>query len=548
MPRIQRLGIAAVMAAVMLVGGAPAFATEPLTPSSYVTDSDSFLSDEQRAKIETDAESFSSKYHPIYAVTVPNFSDEEPTEWCQATLDNIQNNNKALLYVVGYEDGKDAYCVGPELERSMRISYANEYVRSALSQARQKYTSTPLTPDEAAAGLTTFISSLRSSYATYDRQSYAPHNQTNANYEAERQERKASERLESIKNIVLFFFLGILVIGSIIFGEWSKRREEEARAIEIEEAAWRVSRSRDAREDEAARRDADKAAQQANDRLSQADQEVRDAEKEWDYARAQFGIAATEQFRNRIKEAKQALSRGDSLLKQCRTTYNPANKKSLASQIINELDTQLGLLRDAQAPFSTKRSERTALPTRLAEAQERLAEELADVERSREELATIASIYPGTVLAALEDNPDKAASLLTSARSAIESAQAIIDTDTELATSAVDTAERALLMAYHEMNAIFTAKQDLDHIEDRLGAAIASLSSDIEEADRLQTDRTLLAPLITDARAAITRAQEALIHNDNPLDALEHARTVEVKLDATLDPLRNAGRSSGGTR
>ena len=543
MPRIQRLGIAAVMAAVMLVGGAPAFATEPLTPSSYVTDSDSFLSDEQRAKLETDAESLNSKYHvPVYTVIVPNFSDQEPAKWCQATLDNIQNNNKALLYVVGYEDGKDAYCVGPELERSMRISYANEYVRSALSQARQKYTSTPLTPDEAAAGLTTFISSLRSSYATYDRQSSAPHSQTNANYEAERQERKASERLESIKNIVLFFFLGILVIGSIIFGEWSKRREEEARAIEIEEAAWRVSRSRDAREDEAVRRDADKAAQQANDRLSQADQEVRDAEKEWDYARAQFGIAATEQFRNRIKEAKQALSRGDSLLKQCRTTYNPANKKSLASQIINELDTQLGLLRDAQAPFSTKRSERTALPTRLAEAQERLAEELADVERSREELATIASIYPGTVLAALEDNPNKAASLLTSARSAIESAQAIIDTDTELATSAVDTAERALLMAYHEMNAIFTAKQDLDHIEDRLGAAIASLSSDIEEADRLQTDRTLLAPLITDARAAITRAQEALIHNDNPLDALEHARTVEAKLDATLDPLRSRGR------
>ena len=543
MPRIRCLGIAAVMAAVMLVGGVPAFAADPLTPSTYVTDSDNFLSDEQRAHLETDAESFSSKYHPIYAVIVPNFSDKEPDAWCKATLANTRNNNKALLYVVGYEDGKDAYCVGRELERLMNISpHANEYVRSALSQARQKYTSTPLTPDEAAAGLTTFISSLRSSFATYDRQSYAPHGQTGANYEAERQQREASQRLESIKTIVLFFFLGILVIGSIIFGEWSKAREEDERAAEIEEAAWRVSRRRDEREDEAARRDAERAAQQANDRLSQADQEVRDAEKEWDYARAQFGIAATEQFRNRIKEAKQALSRGDSLLKQCRTTYNPANKKSLASQIISDLDTQLGLLRDAQAPFSTKRSERTALPTRLAEAQERLAEEQADVERSREELATIASIYPGTVLAALEDNPDKAASLLTSAHNAIESAQAIIDTDADLATSAVDTAERALLMAYHEMNAIFTAKQDLDHIEDRLGAAIASLSSDIEEANRLQTDRTLLAPLITDAREAITRAQEALIHNDNPLDALEHARSVEAKLDATLDPLRSPGR------
>ena len=535
MRRIRRLSIAAVMAAVMLVGGAPAFAADPLTPSSYVTDSDNFLSDEQRAKLETDAESFSSKYHPIYAVIVPNFSDQEPAKWCQSTLANIEHNDKVLLYVVGYEDGTDVYCVGNEMARLIRGNVVTEgYIKSALSAARRAYKSTPLTPEEAAAGPTAFISSLRSSYQTYE--------QIESHRKQFNQQLADESRTETIKGIIAFLVTGLLVICSLFFGLWRQKREEEAHAIEIETAAWRISRRRDEREDKAAQRNADRLVEQAKDRLSKADQEVRDAEKEWDYARAQFGIAATEQFRNRIKEAKQALSRGDSLLKQCRTAYNPANKKSLASQIINELDTQLGLLRDAQAPFSTKRSERTALPTRLAEAQERLAEELADVERSREELATIASIYPGTVLAALEDNPDKAASLLTSARSAIESAQAIIDTDTELATSAVDTAERALLMAYHEMNAIFTAKQDLDHIEDRLGAAIASLSSDIEEADRLQTDRTLLAPLITDARAAITRAQEALIHNDNPLDALEHARTVEAKLDATLDPLRSRGR------
>ena len=541
MPRIRRLGIAAVMAAVMLVGGVPAFATEPLTPSTYVTDSDNFLSDEQRAKLETDAESFSSKYHPIYAVIVPNFSDQEPAKWCQSTLANIEHNDKVLLYVVGYEDGTDVYCVGNEMARLIRGNVVTEgYIKSALSAARRAYKSTPLTPDETAAGPTALIEDLYTSYQTYE--------QIESHRKQFNQQLADESRTETIKGIIAFLVLGLLAIGSLFLGLWRQKREEEAHAIEIETAAWRISRRRDEREDKAAQRNADRLVEQAKDRLSKADQEVRDAEKEWDYARAQFGIAATEQFRNRIKEAKEALSRGDALYKQCRTAYDPAKKESLASQIINELDTQLGLLRDAQAPFSTKRSERTALPTRLAEAQERLAEELADVERSREELATIASIYPGTVLAALEDNPDKAASLLTSAHNAIESAQAIIDTDADLATSAVDTAERALLMAYHEMNAIFTAKQDLDHIEDRLGAAIASLSSDIEEADRLQTDRTLLAPLITDARTAITRAQEALIHNDNPLDALEHARTVEVKLDATLDPLRNAGRSSGGTR
>lgn len=542
MPRIRRLGIAAVMAAVMLVGGVPAFATDPLAPSSYVTDSDSFLSDKQRANIETRAESLNSKYHvPVYTVIVPNFSDQEPAAWCRATLANIQNNDKVLLYVVAYEDSQDIYCPGPTMAEWIRNnSVGGSYVSDALSKARRAYKSTPLTPDEAAAGPTALIEYLYTSYQTYE--------QIESHRKQFNQQLADESRTETIKGIIAFLVLGLLAIGSLFLGLWRQKREEEAHAIEIETAAWRISRRRDEREDKAAQRNADRLVEQAKDRLSKADQEVRDAEKEWDYARAQFGIAATEQFRNRIKEAKEALSRGDALYKQCRTAYDPAKKESLASQIINELDTQLGLLRDAQAPFSTKRSERTALPTRLAEAQERLAEELADVERSREELATIASIYPGTVLAALEDNPDKAASLLTSAHNAIESAQAIIDTDADLATSAVDTAERALLMAYHEMNAIFTAKQDLDHIEDRLGAAIASLSSDIEEADRLQTDRTLLAPLITDARAAITRAQEALIHNDNPLDALEHARTVEVKLDATLDPLRNAGRSSGGTR
>lgn len=541
MPRIRRLGIAAVMAAVMLVGGAPAFATDPLTPSSYVTDSDSFLSDEQRAQLETDAESFSSKHYPVYTVIIPNFSDQEPAKWCQSTLANIEHNDKVILYVVGYEDGTDVYCVGNEMARLIRGNVSTEgYIKSALSAARRAYKSTPLTPEEAAAGPTAFISDLGDSY--YTAQEIA------SRREAYNQDLTKETKYDKIKTILAFLVMGVLFVIGIFFELWTKQREEEKQAIEIETAAWRISRRRDEREDKAAQRNADRLVEQAKDRLSKADQEVRDAEKEWDYARAQFGIAATEQFRNRIKEAKEALSRGDALYKQCRTAYDPAKKESLASQIINELDTQLGLLRDAQAPFSTKRSERTALPTRLAEAQERLAEELADVERSREELATIASIYPGTVLAALEDNPDKAASLLTSAHNAIESAQAIIDTDADLATSAVDTAERALLMAYHEMNAIFTAKQDLDHIEDRLGAAIASLSSDIEEADRLQTDRTLLAPLITDARAAITRAQEALIHNDNPLDALEHARAVETKLDATLDPLRTAEHQSGGTR
>ena len=541
MPRIRRLGIAAVMTAAMALGGAPAFATEALTPSGYVTDVDGFLSDEERATIATSAESFSTKFSTVITIViVPNFSDQTPSEWCQATLTKVRDNDKVLLYAVGYEEGIDTYCFGQEITQWMRNdSIVKGYVDSALSEAHRTYKSTPLTSKEAAAGPKTLINSLRSSFETYKR--------IRSEYDASSQRLKDESRKEEIKGFVAFLIVGILLVIGIFFDQWKKQREQEEHDAEIEAAAWRIQRRREERDDKAARHDADKLVQQANDRLAAADLDVRDAMKEWDYARAQFGIAATEQFRSRIKGAKEALSRGDALLQKCRATLNPETRKTLATQIISDLDTHMGLLSDAQAPFSTKRSELTSLPTRLAEAQERLAEELVDVKRSRDELATIAGIYPGTVLSSLEDNPDKAASLLASARSAIESAQAIIDTDTELATSAVDTAERALLMAHHEMNAIFTAKLDLDNIEDRLGAAIASLSSDIEETDHLHTDPTLLTPLITDARAAITRAQEALIHNDNPLDALEHARAVETKLNATLDPLRTAEHQSGGT-
>ena len=58
MALIRRLCIAAVMMAAMMLGGSPAFATEPLATSGYVSDPDGFLSAEQRGMIETSAQSF----------------------------------------------------------------------------------------------------------------------------------------------------------------------------------------------------------------------------------------------------------------------------------------------------------------------------------------------------------------------------------------------------------------------------------------------------------------------------------------------------------
>lgn len=96
MSRIRRLGFAAIMTVAMLVGSAPAFATEPLTTSGHVTDPDGFLSDEQRETIETPAKSFYSTYTTyIDVVIIPNFSGQEPSAWCKATLKQSRSAQRA---------------------------------------------------------------------------------------------------------------------------------------------------------------------------------------------------------------------------------------------------------------------------------------------------------------------------------------------------------------------------------------------------------------------------------------------------------------------
>ena len=345
MPRIRRLGIAAVMTAAMALGGAPAFATEALTPSGYVTDVDGFLSDEERATIATSAESFSTKFSTVITIViVPNFSDQTPSEWCQATLTKVRDNDKVLLYAVGYEEGIDTYCFGQEITQWMRNdSIVKGYVDSALSEAHRTYKSTPLTSKEAAAGPKTLINSLRSSFETYKR--------IRSEYDASSQRLKDESRKEEIKGFVAFLIVGILLVIGIFFDQWKKQREQEEHDAEIEAAAWRIQHRREERDDKAARHDADKLVQQANDRLAAADLDVRDAMKEWDYARAQFGIAATEQFRNRIKGAKEALSRGDALLQKCRATSNPETRKTLATQIISDLEHAHGVVERRAGPF-----------------------------------------------------------------------------------------------------------------------------------------------------------------------------------------------------
>ena len=523
---IRRLCIGAVMMAAMLLGGAPAFATEPLTTSGYVSDPDGFLSEEQRGTIETSAQSFYSTYSRyIDVVIVPTFSDQEPSRWCRATLMQSRTADKGILYVLAYEDGTDIYCTDENLEQKAASDWATKkMLDDALGFARRKHTSTPLTPDEAAAGARAFIDDVRSTTDIHARIA--------ADSRKRQQEAEEERKREAERSLGGYVFLAVVVVIAVVSNLWVALRGENDHDDSSTDSGASVPIV------DPVRREALRAADAASRRLSEAAEQVRAAEEDWNFARAQFGSAAAEEYGRRLEAAKAAIARGFGTYKQIEQTSDSHAKRRLATTITEDLDKNLPPLQDARKEFAAQREKRSSLPTQLADARERLVEELADLERSKEELSSIAGLYSESMLASLQDNPQRAAALLESARSALDTASAHIEADPTRAASALDTAQRALTMANAQTDAIFSAKTDLDAIRDRLGAAIGALSGDIVEVDGLEADTALLAPLLADARAAIALGQRALVNDEDPLGALENLRDVELRLEAVLAPLR----------
>ena len=500
--RIRRFSLIAVLTAILLALGLPALAASPMTISDSVTDPDGWLSSADRSTIESATSRAASSGKPIKVIVVANFSGTDAESWCQQTVQRSSLTNGTVVYVIAYDQRRDAACSfnGP----------SSSSLQGAVRASEKQLTPNPLTSSAVANGVNAFVNTLVSGTSNSGSSS------TNSSYSSNP---GATDDDGSSLLGPLFMFL-ILVGGvtAIAIGVARSSRRNRLAALQAAQV-----------DAESAAR----AAQEANRQLLSADEQVRTATDELNYARAQFGLNSTDEFARAIEAGKAAVSRGFSAQAQMNSATAPAEQLRLATAIMQDLGANMNPLSAIQASFATKRAEQASLPERIAEARERLAEELTDLERAKSELASISTLYPAQMLASLQDNPEQAEALLTSARSALDTAEASAPND-----RALDTALRALTMANHQTDAIFSAKSDLDAIRDRLVAAISSISSDITDVNELNTDPTVFNPLVADAHAAIAEAQAALANTGDPLAALEHLRMSEATLDAALEPLR----------
>ena len=507
MTRIRRFSLIAVLTAILLALGLPALAASPMSISDSVTDPDGWLSSADRSTIESATSRAASSGKPVKVVVVANFSGTDAESWCQQTVQRSSLANGTVVYVIAYDQRRDAACSynGP----------SGPYLQSAVRASEAQLTPNPLTSSAVANGVNAFVNTLVSGTSNSGSSS------TSSGYSGNTGATDDDGRsLLGLFSMFLLLVVGVIAIAIGVARSSRRNRlaAQQAAQVDAESAA--------------------RAAQEANRQLLSADEQVRTATDELNYARAQFGLNSTDEFAHAIEAGKAAVSRGFSAQAQMNSATAPAEQLRLATAIMQDLGTNMNPLSVIQASFATKRAEQASLPERIAEARERLAEELTDLERAKSELTSISALYPAQMLASLQDNPEQAEALLTSARSALDTAEASAPTDRAHAASALDTALRALTMANHQTDAIFSAKSDLDAIRDRLVAAISSISSDITDVNELNTDPAVFNPLVADAHAAIAEAQAALANTGDPLAALEHLRMSEATLDAALEPLR----------
>ena len=505
--RIRRFSLIAVLTAILLALGLPALAASPMSISDSVTDPDSWLSSADRSSIESSTSRAASSGKPVKVVVVANFSGTDADSWCKQTVERSSLTNGTVVYVIAYSQRRDAACSynGP----------SNSSLQSAVRASEAQLTPNPLTSSAVANGVNAFVNTLVSGTSSSASSSTSSSHSSNA-----------GATNDDTGSLFGMFVMFLLLVGGVIAVAIGVARSSRRNRLAAQQAAQVDAES------------AARAAQEANRQLLSADEQVRTATDELNYARAQFGLSSTDEFARAIEAGKAAVSRGFSAQGQMNSATLPAEQLRLATAIMRDLGTNMNPLSAIQASFATKRAEQASLPERIAEARERLAEELTDLERAKSELASISALYPAQMLASLQDNPEQASALLTSARTALDTAEASASTDRAHAASALDTALRALTMANHQTDAVFSAKSDLDAIRDRLVAAISSISSDITDVNELHTDPAVFNPMVADAHAAIAEAQAALANTGDPLAALEHLRMSEATLDAALEPLR----------
>ncbi len=294
---------------------------------------------------------------------------------------------------------------------------------------------------------------------------------------------------------------------------------------------------------------------QAGSALVQADDTVRAAAEELSYAQAQFGLSATDAFTAALDSARKHLSRCFELRKILDDDIpeTEPQQRQMYTEILQHCSEAVGEIRAQEEAFNKRRGIEANLPTSIAETAQRADETEQAIVMAETILVTLSAAYPASSLTSVAQAPEQARRLLAAGRTALDQARASVEASQEAtAVEQVRIAQGSIAQAGQLAAQVTGARERLQSAAKDLEAAIASISSDLVDAKRLEgaVPAATLAPLVADAEAAVAEGRQASGANPSgdPLAALDHLARAEAAIDAALAPAREREENDSRAR
>ena len=294
---------------------------------------------------------------------------------------------------------------------------------------------------------------------------------------------------------------------------------------------------------------------QAGSALVQADDTVRAAAEELSYAQAQFGLSATDAFTAALDSARKHLSRCFELRKILDDDIpeTEPQQRQMYTEILQRCSEAVGEIRAQEEAFNKRRGIEANLPTSIAETAQRADETEQAIVMAETILVTLSAAYPASSLTSVAQAPEQARRLLAAGRTALDQARASVEASQEAtAVEQVRIAQGSIAQAGQLAAQVTGARERLQSAAKDLEAAIASISSDLVDAKRLEgaVPAATLAPLVADAEAAVAEGRQASGANPSgdPLAALDHLARAEAAIDDALAPAREREENDSRAR
>jgi chromosome segregation ATPase len=285
--------------------------------------------------------------------------------------------------------------------------------------------------------------------------------------------------------------------------------------------------------------------QSAGVELVRADDLLRNAEDEVEFARAQFGDTAAANLAAAVATGRQQLREAFSLHQQLHDAVPDSDaQRRRWSQRIVELCGAISTQVSAElSQLDGRRAVERSAPDQLAELERQLADIEARIPEADSTLDRLSETYAPGTYSPVENAPAVAAEALAAARTALTEARTRVSTN-EPAAELLDTATAELQAARHTLDAVHRTASRLDAANAELATAVAQTRRAVTEASA-QRDAAALPESADEISRAldVTTATIALVTDrrqlPDPLARLDELRDAVARLDAVLATARS---------